>query len=82
MDRSFFPDFFSLFSLEENSKVGGLIFEVRIKAPEFWQTKMRFLMSATQENALQDWLEEKNFVVKKKKMVSHFCLPERVYTLR
>lgn len=78
MDRSFFPDFFSLFSLEENSKVGGLIFEVRIKAPEFWQTKMRFLMSATQENALQDWLEEKNFVVKKKKMVSHFCLPERV----
>ena len=57
--------------------MGGLIFEVRIKAPDFWQTKMRFLMNKNQEKALEDWLMKKNFSVRKKKLVSHFSLPEQ-----
>ena len=77
MERNFFTDFFSLFSLEENRRVGGLIFEVRIKAPDFWQTKMRFLMNKNQEKALEDWLMKKNFSVRKKKLVLHFSLPEQ-----
>ena len=77
IDRNFFAEFFSLFSLEEDRKVDGLIFELRVKAPEFWQAKMRFLMSGTQEKALEEWLQKKNFAVRKKKLVSHFCLPER-----
>ena len=56
---------------------GGLILEIRVKATEYWQSKLRFLLNSSQEITVQNWLISQQCVVRKKNCVGHYCLPDK-----
>ena len=73
---SLLPDFFSCFQNDNEIKPHGLVFEVKVKNPLYWQTKIRFLMDRSQEKELEQWLNDGQFVVRKKDCIGRFCLPD------
>ena len=73
---SLLPDFFSCFQSDNEVKPSGLVFEVKVKSPLYWQTKIRFLMDKNQEEELERWLNDGHFVVRKKDCIGRFCLPD------
>ena len=54
---------------------GGLIFEVRVKAESFWQTKFRFLLDDAKTEALKGWLSSTQCVVRQKNLVHDIAMP-------
>ena len=56
---------------------GGLILEIRVKAKEYWQTKLTFLLNSSQQTNLQNWLISQQCLVREKKCVAHYCLPDK-----
>ena len=54
------------------------VFEIWVKNPEYWQTKIKFLLDKSQVDDLEKWLAASgHFSVRKEDCVKKFCLPDK-----
>ena len=66
-------NFLSLFSAQGQ---GGLVFEVKFRAQQFWQMRIRFLINAERAEKLEEFISRHNLAVKKKFHVEKITVPE------
>ena len=72
------PEFFSSFQSDTPEDAQGLVFEIWVKNPEYWQTKIKFLLDKSQVDDLEKWLAASgHFSVRKEDCVKKFCLPDK-----
>lgn len=71
-------DFLSLFSTEASMPQGqgGLIFEIKFRAEQFWQIKVRFLLSAASAQQLDGFICSQHLSAKKEYHVEKITVPE------
>ena len=78
--QDFFEAFGSVFTPEDYAITRGesrLIFEVKLRAPQYWQMKIRILLNATCKNKLEDFTLGRNLVVKKRSCVEKINTPDK-----
>ena len=68
-------NFLSLFSAQTQGQ-GGLVFEVKFRAQQFWQMRIRFLINAESAEKLEEFISSHNLAVKKKFHVEKITVPE------
>ena len=74
---SFINEFFCKFS-PTNSDVlsGDLLLEIRVKAENYWQTKVKFLMDKRQDDDLQSFFTGKGHFLRRRDCRASYCLPD------
>ena len=74
---SFINEFFCKFS-PTNSDVlsGDLLLEIRVKAENYWQTKVKFLRDKRQDDDLQSFFTGKGHFLRRRDCRASYCLPD------
>ena len=80
MGQEFFEAFGSLFSPEDyaiSRGECGLIFEIKLRAPQYWQVKIRILLNAACRTKLEELILKRHLVANKRSCVEIISQPDK-----
>ena len=81
MGTDIMRDFLSTFSSHGHAALpveqGNMVFEVKVKSPEYWQVKFRFLINSGSQSLLEAFLINRQLTVKKDNVNEVINMPDR-----